>query len=199
MPRKINIKKGKKITSQRALPRSKKDKLTAGHTPRVAPYWWQHEVKGEKQLRICPRCGAVYFDEHWHTIPNFSKLYQKMLPRPPIVEELCAEDRWIKEGKREGKTHWEGEVILENLILADKKEILNLVRNVGKRAFVRDPEDRIIKVEDMGSKVRITTTENQLAASIGKQVSWAFKGGKLEIIWSDEDAPARVRWTRKEV
>ncbi len=175
--------------------RSKRDKLSAAYTPRVAPYWWQHEVKGKEPLKICPRCGAVYFDEHWHTIPNFMKIYKKMFSPPPLVEELCAEDKWIAAGK--DGTGWEGELILENLVSEDKKEILNLARNVAKRAFLRDPEDQIIKIEDRGGEVRITTTENQLAVSIGKQIADAFKGGKLEIIWSDEDAPARVRWMRK--
>lgn len=120
-----------------------------------------------------------------------------MLSPKPVVKELCAECKWITGGK--GKTGWEGELILENLISDDKKEILNLVRNVGKRAFLRDPEDQIIKIDDRGEKVIITTTENQLAVSIGKQVASAFKGGHMEIIWSAEDAPARVRWARKEV
>lgn len=193
--RKINVKKGKKSTSQTALTRSVKNKLTASHTPRIAPSWWEHEVKGKKPLRVCSRCGAVYFDEHWHTIPNFEKIYKKMMPKKSVAKELCVECKWIVGGK--GKTGWEGELVLENLIPDDKKEILNLVRNVGKRAFLRDPEDQVIKIEDMGRKVRVTTTENQLAVSIGKQVARAFKGGKLEIKWSAEDAPARVRWIRK--
>lgn len=193
--RKINIKKGKKLTSQYALTRSKKDKLTASHTPRIAPSWWEHEIKGKKSLRVCSRCGAVYFDEHWHTIPNFGEIYKKMLPKKSVVRELCAECKWIQGGK--DQTGWEGELVLENLVPDDKKGILNLIRNVGKRALLRDPEDQIIKIDDRGKKVIITTTENQLAVSIGKQIASAFKGGRLEIIWSDEDAPARVRWTRK--
>lgn len=196
MPRKINIKKGKKLTSQHALTRSGKNKLTASHTPRIAPSWWEHEVKSKKPLRTCPRCGAIYFDKHWHIIPNFWVEYKRALPKKPITEELCAECKWIDGGKEE--TGWEGEVVLENLVFDDKNEILNLVKNVGQRAFLRDPEDQIIKIEDRGKKVIITTTENQLAVSIGKQVARAFKGGKLEIKWSGEDAPARVRWTRKE-
>lgn len=197
MPRKNSVKKTKKPVSQRAMPRKKKDKLTGNHTPRVAPYWWNKKVKGEKAIRSCPRCGAVYFDKHWHIVPDFWAEYKKIFPadRKNVIEELCAECKWIDSGKED--TEWEGEVILKNLVDADKNEILNLVRNIGARAFRRDPEDQIIKIEDRGREVVITTTENQLAVSIGKQIARAFKGGKLEIIWSDEDAPARVRWTRK--
>lgn len=195
MPRKINVKKIGPVKSQRTLPRKKKDKLTAGHTPRVAPYWWGKKVKGEKAIHSCPRCGAIYFDKHWHIIPNFWLEYKRIFPKKSVIEELCAECKWVDGGR--GDVGWEGELVLGNLVPEDKNEILNLVRNVGMRAFKRDPEDQIIKIEDRGNKVIITTTENQLAVSIGKQVARAFKGGKLEIKWSDKDAPARVRWTRK--
>jgi hypothetical protein len=45
--------------------------------------------------------------------------------------------------------------------------------------------------------VRVTTTENQLAISLGKQVDSAFKGGTLKIRFSDEDLPVRVFWDEK--
>ena len=195
MARKIEIKKGKNLKSQHSLTKAEKNKLTGSHTPRIAPSWWEHEIKGKKELRTCPRCGAIYFDKHWHIIPNFWVEYKKTLPKKKIVKGLCAECKWVDSGRED--TEWEGELVLENLIPDDKNEILNLVRNVGMRAFKRDPEDQIIKIEDRGNKVIVTTTENQLAVSIGKQVARAFKGGKLKITWSDEDAPARARWTRK--
>lgn len=180
-----------------------KDKRTGSHTSRIAPDWWEREIKGGESLRRCTRCGAVYFDKHWHTIPRFWEVYKKMLPRKKIVDGLCIECKWVKSGHADRRTDWagkvdyEGEVILENLISRDKNEILNLIRNIGKRAIKRDPQDQIIRIKDEGRRVIITTTENQLAVSIGKQVDRAFKGGNLEIKWSHEDAPARVRWTRR--
>lgn len=179
------------------------DKRTAEHTSRFAPDWWEKEIKGKEPIRKCSRCDAIYFDEHWHTIPGFWQAYKKMLPKKKIIEEVCYECKWIKDGHLDrkndwaGKEGWEGEVILDNLIPKDKDEILNLVRNIGKRALKRDPQDKIIRIKDEGKRVIITTTENQLAVSIGKQVARAFKGGNLEIKWSHEDEPARVRWVRK--
>jgi len=199
---KEHILKGK-AAHQHFPRRTEADKRTAEHTTRFAPDWWEKEVKGLKSIRRCKECGAVYFDEHWHTIPDFWEIYKKMLPKIKIIEDLCFECKWIKSGHLDrkygwaGKEGWEGEVILDNLVAKDKAEILNLVRNVGKRATKRDPEDRIISIEDKGKRVIIRTTENQLAVSIGKQVSRAFKGGNMEIKWSHEDEPARVRWTRK--
>jgi hypothetical protein len=188
---------GGKGVQQYFAGRTEKDKRMGSHTPHNAPDWWEKEIKGKKSFRICPRCQAVYFDEHWHTLPNFLEKYKKMFSPKPLIKELCSECKWIKESGAEAKTHWEGELVLDNLVSENKTEILNLVRNVGKRATKRDPEDQIIRIKDEGRRVIVTTTENQLAVSIGKQVARAFKGGNLEIKWSREDEPARVRWTRK--
>jgi hypothetical protein len=76
--------------------------------------------------------------------------------------------------------------------------VLALARNVGRRAQARDPEDRIIKINDAPGGAVVTTTENQLAVSIGKQIDRARKGGKLDITWSQGDKPVRVRWTAPE-
>jgi len=102
---------------------------------------------------------------------------------------LCGECRMILEEDGFG-----GEVRLKNIKAADKIEILREIKNIGERAQRRDPEDQIIKIEDKGKNIRVTTTENQLAVSIGKQIAASRKGGKLQIKLSKEDKPARVVW-----
>ena len=79
----------------------------------------------------------------------------------------------------------------------ERQEVVGLVRNAGKRAMKRDPEDRVISVVVSGAKIRVLTSENQLAVAIGKQLHQARKGGKLTIIWSAQDKPVRVHWTAK--
>lgn len=161
--------------------------------PRIAPDWWEKEIKGKKELMICSECDAIYYDKHWHTNKKYAAVLRN---QKGIKKELCAECKWQEDAKK-GIENFEGEVVLKNLPLSEQKtEILNLVRNVGKRAAKRDPEDRIIKIEDKGKTVRILTTENQLAVSIGKQIDRAFKGGKLEIKWSEKDSLARVEWIK---
>lgn len=191
---KMKILKGKAAVLH--IPRrSEKNKRVGAHTPRVAPYWWQHEVKGKHPFRVCGFCHAIYFDKHWQNIPE---LYKWLKKQGRIEEQLCFECTWIKKGTPFASVNYEGEVILDNTIAGNEKnEILNLVRNVGKRAAARDPEDQIIKIDDRGSKIIIRTTENQLAISIGKQVARAFKGGELKIKYSHEDAPVRVYWKHK--
>jgi len=89
---------------------------------------------------------------------------------------------------------YEGELVLENIPEDKKKEITNLIWNVGERAFERDPMDRIIGFEDKGNVIRILTSENQLALSIGKQIKRAFRG-KLDIKWSHKESTSRVKWS----
>lgn len=139
---------------------------------------------------LCTGCGAIYFDKHWH-----SASLVKGIVRGDLKEALCdACKMGVKDdgGKVSG---FGGEVTLEGMSDDIKSEVIGLVRNVGKRATHRDPEERIVKIVDKGKSVAVYTTENQLAVSIGKQVHRARKGGELQITWSHDDKPVRVRWT----
>ena len=151
------------------------------------------ELKAGSEVVVCTRCHAIYYDKHWHTWSNG----ETRLPvGAKLTEALCRACTTI-EPKR-GKTAafgYEGEVLLSGLTEGGRKqELMRLIRNIGSRAVRRDPEDQIIKIEDKGATVRITTTENQLAVAIGKQIERAFKGGALVIKWSNEDLLARVTW-----
>ena len=74
-----------------------------------------------------------------------------------------------------------------------KEEVLRLLKNAGQRATERDPLDRIFAWENLGKKVAVYTTENQLAISLGKQVKRAFNGA-LEIQTAKEADIVRVKW-----
>ena len=150
------------------------------------------KIKGESPVKICPQCHAVYFDKHWHSNKFLHQAYNW---HTKVGYELFPEDRWLKGGA--AAVNYEGEVILKNIPKEKIQEIVQQIRNIGKRATARDPEDKIIKIEIKGRQVRVLTTENQLAASIGKQIDEAHKGGKLDIKWSKDDQLARVDWDYK--
>jgi hypothetical protein len=134
---------------------------------------------------ICDQCQAVLYDKHWHA----KSLVASWLDLKGAASGRCDACR--------GGKQFAGEVVLEGLKNSlERDEIIALVRNVGKRALKRDPEERIISLEIAGSRVRATTTENQLAVAIGKQIHEARKGGELHIIWSDGDKPVRVVWRK---
>lgn len=170
--------------------------------------WWQKETRKLSASQLCERCGAVWFDGHWHTAPmlaaelkakkNLAKKAGKAGSGKPV---LCYECHIAVNGSADPtKAAYAGQLTLDGLKDAkDKAEVLATCRNFGTRANKRDPEARIVGIDDRGDRVIITTTENQLAVGMGKAVDAAHKGGKLRIVWSKDDMPARVFWVHKEV
>lgn len=155
--------------------------------------WNKKKIKGKGSVILCSECGAIYYDKHWRANVKMSVLLKK---QKGVTKEVCLECKMAKDTKR-GDVNCEGEVILKNIGAKEKAEMFNLINNIGERAAKRDPEDRILKIEEKKNEIRILTSENQLAVSIGKQVARAFKGGELEIKFSKGDQVARVMWIKE--
>jgi hypothetical protein len=191
--------KGVKTKKTYVPSRERKKQATKAAVTRRATEWWEKEGRKASSARLCERCGAVYMDGHWHTSPGLSaKLKAAKRIMSGKHPQTCIECEWAEHGQRGKAAGFEGEVTLDGLKdPAEKSAVLATVRNFGKRAVKRDPQDRIIAIDDRGERVVVTTTENQMAAGIGRTVAAAFKGGKLKIVWSDDDLPVRVHWTRK--
>lgn len=133
---------------------------------------------GKKNIVMCPDCNAVYYYKSWHH--DFKKVGKN------FKFVLCPACKMIK------NKQFEGQVIIENIEKNKKQELINLIKNIGKRAFDRDVLDRIIKINEITSdKIEVLTTENQLAVSIAKQVKKAFKA-ELEIKWSKDESVVRI-------
>ncbi len=180
--------------------RQVKKKKTAAMAARQALQWWSRETRKLSGTRLCARCGAVWFDGHWHTAPALAATVKAGRKRVSGKgESLCYECHYAVHGPADpAKIPFEGQLTLDGLRdVSEKAKILSTVRNFGARASRRDPEDRIISIDDRGERVVVTTTENQMAVGMGKAVDAAFKGGRLRIAWSDGDLPARVYWTHK--
>lgn len=134
---------------------------------------------------ICDTCKAVYYDKHWHS----RSLVASWLDLKGAAIGRC-------EACRGGK-QYAGEIVLEGLKDSlERDEILHLIRRVGKRAQLRNAEARVIGIEVTGARVRVTTTDNQLAVAIGKQIHEARKGSQLQVTWSSGDKPVRVIWRK---
>ncbi|MEK9130194.1 MAG: BCAM0308 family protein [Patescibacteria group bacterium] len=144
--------------------------------------------KGLNKMILCPKCKAVFYNKCWHKDLKFLRENRENIKTAEKI--LCPACKWTKLNLAEG-------VIVLNLENNFKeKEILNLVKNVETRAQLRDPEDRIIKIEKEKNKIIILTTENQLALSIAKQIKRAFKG-ELNIKWSHNEDVVRIEWNEK--
>ena len=167
---------------------SKQDRYQKGKfAPRV-PKSKKEEAEfgpGKIDIVICKKCGSVYYGKSWH---HRLEDYKHLSEHKNIKFVLCPACQMIKDKQ------YEGVVTLINIPQDKKAEILNLVRNVGQRAFEKDPLDRIIKIKKGGKDMAIFTTENQLAVIIGKQIKRAFQG-KLNIKWSHQESTVRIRIT----
>jgi hypothetical protein len=152
-------------------------------------------------IQICTKCEAVFYDKKWYAKEDLAK----HLKNKKEVSNVGTFDRWFKEAlksakkticeaDKQHKDFSEGVVVLENLNSKIKQEVLNLVKNINQEGRKNDIEDRIVAMEDHGNQIIIYTSENQLAHRIGKQVASAFKGGKLEIKFSDREDATRVYW-----
>jgi len=183
--------------------RSSKKKLTKAAVTRQATQWWQKETRKLPSAQLCDRCGAVWFDGHWHTAPELAAFIKSKRKsgggRKSSKPVLCYECHLVVNGPPDDKqAQFEGQLTLDGLLdPVEKGKILSTVRNFGTRMSTRDPEDRILSIDDRGARVVINTSENQMAVGMGKAVAAAFKGGKLRIVWSRDDMPARVFWTHK--
>jgi len=147
-------------------------------------------TSGRSGVLRCPDCRALYYDKHWHSAGALGQ----QVDLTDAAEQRCEECARAAKGQT---TAYAGEVLLDaEFAPHEKEEVLGLVRNVGKRAMKRDPEDRIVRISEANGAIRVLTSENQLAVSIGKQVHQARKGGILTITWSHDDKPVRVHWRK---
>jgi len=134
--------------------------------------------KSRKNNIVCNKCKAIYQKGHWlHPVKN--KKYEN------IKYSTCPACKMIE------SKQYEGEVIIENVNSIIKKELLNAIANMGKIAYQKDPEDRLINIQKKGNEIRIFTTENQLAVKIGKKIKKSFNGN-MKIVYSKKESVVRV-------
>ena len=140
---------------------------------------------GKTDILVCKKCGAVYWYKSWRAqLGGYPELKQSKR----IKFTLCPACRMILDKK------YEGEITLENVPKDFKEDIKVLAENYGERAFVKDPMDRIIKITQEKEKIRILTTENQLAVRMAKKIKQSF-GGEIKISYSHKEDVARIRIT----
>ncbi|OHA48851.1 MAG: hypothetical protein A2806_04105 [Candidatus Terrybacteria bacterium RIFCSPHIGHO2_01_FULL_48_17] len=145
---------------------------------------------GRHEYFVCSDCGAVYFKKSWH----HSFRGSNVRGGKHVHFTKCPACAMIANKK------FEGEVFIDTSNLSGKmrQELIQHLRHVGERAYARDPMHRIIKLQVQGSKgsiVRVTTTENQLAIRIGREVEKLLKGkGRKRVEFSKEEDVVRVFW-----
>jgi hypothetical protein len=190
VPKKISARQGKNAGS-RDQRRGEFDVRHGASAALAASAWLISESK-KKPLRQCRNCGAVFADGHWHKL-RADKFLKKLWQQAAFTIAECEACRLEREAH--GPVGAAGELRVAELPWKIKTDVLRTIRNAGKTAVSRDPEERIIEIAERGRGLLVTVTQNQLAVRIGKKLDSAFKGGRLRISYSEIDLPARVYWT----
>lgn len=143
-----------------------------------------------KELSVCRKCRSIYHDKRW-TIDE--ELYGSLLKHPEKINyTLCPACRKIETGYVEGIVELAGDFLIEH-----KEDILNLINNTEKKANYIDPLGKVVKInmDEQNKKIIVTTTNENLAQRIGKNLEKAYKGS-VEYSFSKEDRMVRVYWVR---
>ncbi|PIR02809.1 MAG: hypothetical protein CO144_01555 [Candidatus Nealsonbacteria bacterium CG_4_9_14_3_um_filter_35_11] len=141
--------------------------------------------KGKKDISICKKCGVVYWYKSWH---HRLSDYPQLKLTKNIRFTLCPACRMIN------NKEYEGEIVIEDISPEIENDLINTISNVGKLAFERDSQDRIISIKTIAQKpikIQVLTTENQLAVKIAKKIKKAF-AAKPRIKYSKEESVIRV-------
>lgn len=144
--------------------------------------------EGNRHLKhelICKYCNAVYTEKHWKPLKDLDPKYIDKLHK--VVCPACHEQ---KNHVSDGILHLSGSTLSEH-----HEEIKNIIHNIEEKEKNRDILNRIERIEEKSTDAMIIyTSKNQLAVELGKKVSDAYKGGKLDIKWSKGDKPVEVYW-----
>ena len=129
---------------------------------------------------VCKDCGSVFHKGRWQWGEHPANAHETLCPACHRIHDHCPG----------------GFLTLAGPFLTDHRdEILHRVRNVEEREKNQHPLRRIMAVEDDGAGIRITTTDMQLARSLGEAVHQAYKG-ELDYQYTDEANILRVNWQR---
>ena len=80
--------------------------------------------------------------------------------------------------------------------LEERKEIAGILRNEEERARIKNPLERIMRMDAANGGWRVETTTEKLAQRLGRSVKKA-RGGKLDYKWGHNNKFVRVVWEKR--
>lgn len=166
------------LRGHKELARERATRRTRSHQTPVRP-----DDLGPAELTLCDGCGAVFAQKTWRR----SAVRTNRAVEGGGTWARCPE---CARGTREPK----GTVVLTGALVDSKEEELRRrIHNVCERAGFTQPERRLIAVVRDPSGLRVTTTSQELAHRIGREIEKAF-GGRTSYSWSDADGHLLARW-----
>jgi NMD protein affecting ribosome stability and mRNA decay len=137
---------------------------------------------------VCKECNAIYEKKRWRIDES---AYADLVGKKETKAVTCPACLKTREG------YVEGVLTLRWLNLPNhRRDVLGLLRKQAARAREVNPLERIIKIEDEGSELRVFTTNTKLAQRMGREMERAYHG-KASYHWSHRDKLVRVYWERE--
>ena len=135
--------------------------------------------KAEKGVIICEVCHDVFFKKGWHK-PGSTPLQQVTLSGKGVHFALCPACK-MKKGNLFG-----GKISIKNIPKETREELFNLISGFGRRAELRNPQDRIMNIKTEGGNFVVTTNNDQLAVKIGRKINDTFHKTDKKVVFSSE-------------
>lgn len=129
---------------------------------------------------ICKECGSVFQKGRWQWGARPVDAHETLCPACHRIQDRCPGGYLTLTGP---------------FLAAHRDEILHRLRNVEDREKQQHPLRRIMAVEADGENLNVTTTDMQLARSLGEAVHDAYKG-ELDYRYTEEANILRVNWSR---
>ncbi|MBP1730356.1 MAG: ATPase with chaperone activity, ATP-binding subunit [Deltaproteobacteria bacterium] len=130
---------------------------------------------------ICEKCGVLFRNKAFEWTQKTPSGAAKM---------ICPACRRIEDGFEGGIVVLEGDFLARH-----KPDILNTIENTEEAEKRKRPLERIISINDQGSRIELRTTYEHIARRIGEAIRKAFKGD-LTLQYPTGEKYARVFWRR---
>lgn len=138
-----------------------------------------YRAKGKlPEPSLCPQCGAVFHHGRWQWMEAPAGAHARSCPACQRIHDHFPA----------GFLRMQGDFMRQH-----REEVINLVRNIEKREKTEHPLKRIMAVTEQGGEILVTTTDINLARSIGDALHHAYQGN-LEYHYNAEQNLLRVEW-----
>jgi len=131
-----------------------------------------------ENTRVCDQCGVVYHAGRW---------YWGEPPQADVIGGLCPACERIRD------RYPAGTIRLPEDFLAQRDEVLNLIRNAEQAEKAEHPLERLMGVEDEGGGLVVTTTGIHLARAITSKLERRFHK-EARIHYPEEQNLIQVSW-----
>ncbi|MEY4862693.1 MAG: hypothetical protein RLZ51_788 [Pseudomonadota bacterium] len=151
--------------------------------PRNDPYRAKRKARG---VLRCPDCGLLCLQGRWQSESHAQSA--AIEAAAAMTAHRCPACQRIADRYPAGTLTIEGPYAYEH-----RSEVLQTARNVAERLQTEHPLERIMDIEALDGRLRITTTDVHLVQSIGKALHHAF-GGLLHYGFAEGQYQLRVNW-----